>query len=104
MKTSTDTTSTPDSQSSIVILFGVDEHDKPRAATFTGPDTGLLTKAAAAMSLRLAEAKTTELLEVAKKLPKGRLYSNGRGFVPYVRRELYAKFLAAYEPNKQTPT
>ena len=64
MKPSTDTTSTPDSQSSIVILFGVDEHDKPRAATFTGPDTGLLTKAAAAMSLRLAEAKTTELQSV----------------------------------------
>ena len=34
----------------------------------------------------------------AKKLPTGRLYSTaGRGFVPNVRRDLYAKLLAALE-------
>jgi len=41
-------------------------------------------------------------LEVAKKLPKGRLYSNGRGFVPYVRRDLYAKLVAALDPSGGT--
>ena len=78
-----------------IILFGLDEHDKPRAARFTGHGTQLLAKAAAAMKLRHCEAKTADLLEVAKKLPKGRLYSNGRGFVPYVRRDLYDKLVAA---------
>ena len=46
------------------------------------------------MNLKLHEAKTAEVLEAAQKLPKGRLYSNGRGFVPYVRRDLYAKVAA----------
>ena len=82
-----------------IILFGVDEHDKPRAARFTGNGIQLLTKAAAAMKLKLCEATTTDLMEVAKQLPKGRLYSNGRGFVPYVRRDLYVKLIAACEPS-----
>lgn len=49
-------------------------------------DSGILT---------LAEVTTEPLAEVAKKLPAGRLYSNGKGFVPNVRRDLYAKLAAA---------
>ena len=104
MTNSTDKTHKPanNHQPPTIILFGVDEHDKPRAARFTGNGIQLLTKAAAAMKLKVCEATTTDLMEVAKQLPKGRLYSNGRGFVPYVRRDLYVKLIAACEPSAAT--
>ena len=51
MTNSTDKTRKPDSnEPPTIILFGVDEHDKPRAARFTGHGTQLLAKAAAAMN------------------------------------------------------
>jgi hypothetical protein len=79
----------------IVVLFGTDEDDKPRAARFADPNPGLVGKAAQLMDLKLCEASSPELAELAKKLPVGRLYANGRGFVPYVRRDLFAKVVAA---------
>jgi hypothetical protein len=42
----------------MVILLGVDEHGRPRAARFTGHGSDLLAKAAAAMKLDLVEVKT----------------------------------------------
>jgi hypothetical protein len=90
-----DKTASAEGHQMMVILLGVDEHGKPRAARFTGHGSDLLAKAAAAMKLDLVEVKTNAQQELAAKLPKGRLYSNGRGFVPYVRRDLYAKVLAS---------
>jgi hypothetical protein len=77
-----------------LIVFGTDEHDKPRAARFSGANSALVEKAAQAMELRVAEITTDGQVEIAKKLPTGRLYSTGRGFVPNVRKDLYAKLLA----------
>jgi hypothetical protein len=34
---------------------------------------------------------STAHLAAVEKVPVGRLYANGRGFVPYVRRDLYEK-------------
>jgi hypothetical protein len=77
-----------------VVVFGLDEHDKPRAAWFTDAKLELVSKAAQLMELKLCEAAPPELAELAKRLPVGRLYANGRGFIPNVRRDLYAKLLA----------
>lgn len=82
-------------EANAIVVFGIDEHDKPRAARFTDAKPDLIGKAAQLMELKLCEASSPELAELAKKLPVGRLYANGRGFVPYVRRDLYAKLLAA---------
>ncbi len=72
--------------------MGYDEHDKPCAARFTGADPDLVAKAAKLMDLEVREASSSEdLADVAKKLPVGRLYGNGRGFVPNVRQDLYSK-------------
>ena len=53
------------------------------------------------MDLKVYEAVTEDLAALAKKLPVGRLYSNGRGFVPNVRQSLYSEFIAtlAVEPQ-----
>ena len=82
-------------EAKVIVVFGLDEHDKPRAARFTDAKLDLVGKAAQLMELKLCEASSLELAELVRKLPVGRLYANGRGFVPYVRRDLYAKLLAA---------
>jgi hypothetical protein len=77
------------------VVHGTDEHGKPRAARFPGDQQDLANKAAALMHLQFCRAMSPAVEEIAQKLPAGRIYSNGRGFVPYVRRDLYAKLLDA---------
>jgi hypothetical protein len=81
-------------EAKMIVVFGLDEHDKPRAARFTDAKSDLVSKAAQLMELKLCEAASPDLAELAKRLPVGRLYANGRGFIPNVRRDLYARLLA----------
>ena len=78
-----------------------DDQHKPRGARFQGVDTKLVTAAAKAMGLNLYEAATEDLAALAKKLPVGRLYSNGKGFVPNIRQSQYSELIAtlAHEPQ-----
>ena len=61
-----------------LIVLGYDENHKPRAARFPAKDANLVTKAAQLMDLRVYEAATEDLAALAKKLPEGGLYGNGR--------------------------
>ena len=60
---------------------------------FRAGHDGLVAKAAKAMNLAVCKADGEVLAELAKKLPPGRLYSTGRGFVPSVGRSLYGKLV-----------
>ena len=84
-----------------LIVLGYDEHNKPQAAQFPAADAELVAKAARLMDLKVYEAVTEDLAALAKKLPVGRLYSNGRGFVPNIRQSLYSEIIAtlAVEPQ-----
>ena len=84
-----------------LIVLGYDEHHKPRAARFPATDADLVTKAAQLMDVKVYEAATEDLAALAKKLPEGRLYGNGRGFVPNVRQSLYSEIIVtlAVEPQ-----
>jgi hypothetical protein len=84
-----------------LIALGYDENHKPRAARFPAKDADLVTKAAQLMDLRVYEAASEDLAALAKKLPEGRLYGNGRGFVPNVRQSLYSEIIVtlAVEPQ-----
>jgi hypothetical protein len=77
-----------------LILLGFDEAGKPRAARFAGAHSELATKAAGLMGLTVFPV-TADVSELAKKLPAGRLYANGNGFVPTIRRNLFAKLIEA---------
>jgi hypothetical protein len=77
-----------------LIVLGYDENYKPRAARFPAADVALVTKAAHLMDLKVYEAATEDLAALAKKLPVGRLYGNGRGFVPNIRQSLYSDIIA----------
>jgi hypothetical protein len=84
-----------------LIVLGYDEKHKPRAARFPGTDAELVAKAAQIMDLKVYQAATEDLAALAKKLPEGRLYGNGRGFVPNVRQSLYSEIVVtlAVEPQ-----
>ncbi len=76
-----------------LIVLGLDEMGKSQAARFPASQLDPVTKAAKAMNLVVGKADGTALAELAEKLPTGRLYATGRGFVPPVRRNLYDKIV-----------
>ena len=73
-----------------LIVLGYDDQQKPRGARFVDAKPDLVTKAADAMGFKVYEASSEDVAEIAKKLPLGRLYANGRGFVPNIRQSLYS--------------
>jgi hypothetical protein len=85
----------------VLVVMGYDERNKPCGARFTGADPNLIAKAAKLMDLEVREASSEDLAAVAKKLPVGRLYGNGRGFVPNIRQELYSEVVAALSGEPQ---
>jgi hypothetical protein len=61
-----------------------------------------VTKAADLMGFKVYEATLPDVAEAAKKLPLGRLYANGRGFVPNIRQSLYSDLVVALALESQT--
>jgi len=91
----------PSASAAPLIVLGYDENHKPRAARFPAADAELVAKAAQLMDLKVYQAATEDLAALAKKLPEGRLYGNGRGFVPNIRQSLYSDIIGtlAVEPQ-----
>jgi hypothetical protein len=87
-------TAEPAATSLGVVLFGLDENGKPQAARFDSQQADLAAQAAGLMGLTVCPI-TDALADIAQKLPPGRIYANGRGFVPNVRRDLYGQLLEA---------
>jgi hypothetical protein len=78
-----------------LIVLGFDDQQKPRGAKFVDAKLDLVTKAADLMGFKVYEASPPEVAELAGKLPLGRLYANGRGFVPNIRQSLYSDLVVA---------
>ena len=81
--------------SSALFVLGYDDQQKPRGARFVDADPSLVAKAAQLMDLNVYQAVNGDLADLAKKLPVGRLYSTGKGFVPNIRQTLYSDIIAA---------
>jgi hypothetical protein len=86
-------TKDPNGSGPELIVLGRDEAGKPQAARFPAGHNDLVIKAAKAMNLTVCKAESADVAELAKKLPTGRLYSTGRGFVPAVGRSLYDRLV-----------
>jgi len=84
------TTATPP-----LIVLGYDDQQKPRGARFDQDKPDLVTKAAELIGLKVYDTSNPDVAAIAKKLPVGRLYANGRGFVPNIRQTLYSDIIAA---------
>ena len=84
------TTATPP-----LIVLGYDDQQKPRGARFDQDKPDLVTKAAELIGLKVYDTSNPDVAAIAKKLPVGRLYANGRGLVPNIRQDLYSHLVVA---------
>ena len=71
------------------VMLCVDNERKAHAARFSAGDEGAVRKAAGLMGMRLGVAKTDKALELARKLPEGKLFESGKGMVPLAREDIY---------------
>jgi len=72
----------PSSTQVPVVLFGVDQNGKPKAARFVEKHADLAAKAAAHLNLHVLPIVGSAVADLAGRLPAGRIHANGRGFVP----------------------
>jgi hypothetical protein len=89
-----------------LVLFGIDSRGKPKAARFGREHASLAIKAATQLHLNVLASNDPKVAEIAARLPVGRVHATGRTFVPFLRRDLYDKLVAA-APNgnlHQPPT
>jgi hypothetical protein len=101
-KTSAIKTSAPLADNDIgLLVLGFDEQQKPCGARFVDAKPDLVAKAAQVMGLKAYKPNSPEAAELAKKLPIGRLYANGRAFVPNVRQSLYSDVIVALAAEPQ---
>jgi hypothetical protein len=90
-----------DNGAASLIVLGYDDQQKPRGARFVDAKPDLVAKAAELMDLKVYQATSEDVADIAKKLPVGRLYANGRRFVPNIRQDLYSDLIVelAVEPQ-----
>lgn len=79
----------------LVIVIGLGADGKPHGAQFDPSNAKLAAKAAKLMGLQFGRAETEPSLEVAKGLPRGKIYASGRAFTPLIKRPLYEQLLQA---------
>jgi hypothetical protein len=84
-----------------LIVLGFDDQQKPRGARFVDAKPDLVTKVADLLGFKVYEASSEDVAEIAKKLPLGRLYANGRGFVPNIRQSLYSDLVVVLGQEPQ---
>jgi hypothetical protein len=87
-----------------VVLFGMDSRGKPKAARFGKEHAGLAIRAAGQLQLNVLASKDPKVAEIAARLPVGRVHATGQTFVPFVRRDLYDKLLAAAANGNPDPS
>jgi hypothetical protein len=78
----------------IMVVYGLDQNKKPRAAKFAEHEFELARKAAELMKLNVFEGEVTKPRQVVKKLSPGRIFASGEGFVPNIPRNQYDKLVS----------
>ncbi len=76
-----------------IIVFGRDNAGKPHASWFDQASVELATKAASIMNMHAVPIEGDGLRELAGTLPRGRIFSSGRAFTPFVSRKLYERLI-----------
>ncbi len=78
-----------------LVLFGIDSRGKPKGARFGKQHAGLAIKAATHLPLNVLATSDPNVAALAGRLPVGRVHATGKTFVPFIRRDLYDKLVAA---------
>ena len=87
-----------------LVLFGIDNRGKPKGARFGKEHASLAMKAATQLQLQVLASNDPKIAEIAARLPVGRVHATGRTFVPFIRRDLYDKLVAAAANGNAHPT
>lgn len=87
-----------------LILLGRDDAGKAHASWFDGEDAAPAKGAAKLMGMAALPVEGDELRDLAIRLPKGKLFTSGRAFVPFVKGETFERLLNHLpEPLKVRP-
>ena len=100
-------TKTPASKiTRVIVLFGLDENGKPRAARFIDDNEGLVARLAQVLGLRMGIATGSKHADTVDQIPVGRVYATGKGSVPNIGQALYDKLnaLVGGEPGPISTT
>lgn len=89
-----------------IVLFGLDENGKPRAARFIDDNENLIARLAQALGLRMGIATGSKHADTLDEIPVGRVYATGKGSVPNISQDLYDKLnaLVGGEPGPISTT
>ena len=81
-----------------VVVFGLDENGKPKAGRFPEKQAATARKAARSLKLAICNLTRPGLVELAAQIPVGRIHTQGKAFIPYIKRELFDQLTAAAKP------
>jgi hypothetical protein len=82
-----------------VIVFGLDQAGKPKAGRFAERHAAAARKAAKSLGLTICPSNKPGFADLASKIPAGRVHAQGKAFIPYIKRELFNRVLAASSPT-----
>lgn len=85
-----------------VLIVGLDDRGRPHASRFSDSEAAAAREAAALMGMSVVTVDSEPLRALADKLPRGRIFSSGKAFVPFVSRGLYER-LAVHVPAGGKP-
>lgn len=87
-----------------ILLMGRDTTGQPHAACLAARSAKLAETCASTLGLALYRVTDDKQLAIAKAVPEGKLYDNGRAFVPYVREEMFSELVALLPEAFEWPT
>src|SRR5688572_14247367 len=73
----------------IFVVLGRDAQGKPHASRFAEADADVAILAAGMMGYHAVRVEEPSLRALAASLPVGRIFSNGKARVPFVKRETF---------------
>jgi arsenic resistance protein ArsH len=77
-----------------VVVFGLDDKNRPHASAFASGEFELAEKAASLMNFNVFKPDTDEQRAFASQLPRGRIFGSGKAFVPFVTSGDYERLCA----------
>jgi hypothetical protein len=90
-----------------IIVMGLGQDGKPRAASYRGEMAAVAQKDAAVWNLAVGKAETEAALALAKDLPSGELFPSAKMELPTIKRETFDLLLKAVrwsgDPNAKQP-
>jgi hypothetical protein len=87
-----------------LVLLGLDDDKKPRAARFKYENEAGVRKLAAIKGLQIGHAKTDEAIECVLKLTDGKLFVSGTGLVPLVKGDTFERLQTLLEIEEPVAT